>query len=112
MTDLLKSKEQQDEKQVKEAEREEKQLALDYEATFSTPHGERVFSDLMGYSKFFGEPMTGNSWTYYNLGMRGMGQRILNMRHMAAFEETRKRYVEQEMAELKASQEEKTDGSK
>jgi len=75
----------------KEEARQERQLALDYEATFNTPHGERVFNDIIAQCMVFAEIMTGNSWTYHNTGKRAIGLWIMEKRYMANFEMTKEK---------------------
>ena len=77
-------KESEVEKKVREArvEAERVRLAMDYEAVFSTPEGERVFEDLIKKSKFFINSFTGNSQGMFFQGQQSIGKYLLEMRDL------------------------------
>lgn len=52
------------------------QLLQDLRDTFETPHGKRVLADLMVFSQIDGEAFTGNSKTFYLLGLQAYGKRV------------------------------------
>lgn len=66
--------------QVKAAEKKEKykrdQFDEDMKFLLDTDQGKRVFWDYLGYCKILGECFTGNSETFYNLGMQNVGRKM------------------------------------
>ena len=53
------------------------QLVLSYKAMLNNPDGKRVLWDILSFCKVFQNSMTGNSWTYFNLGQASVGQYII-----------------------------------
>ena len=77
--DILGTKEKEAEAYKKNLH-EIRRLSVIYKRVFSTPEGKQVFKDLMELCMVFHSTMTGNSYTYYNEGMRKVGLHILKMR--------------------------------
>jgi hypothetical protein len=65
--------------QTKELERlsANKELLLSYKTMLQSPDGKRVLWDILSFCKVFQNAMTGNSWTYFNLGQASVGQYIM-----------------------------------
>ena len=55
------------------------QLALDMDAVLKTPAGFAILQWIIEQSFLFGEPMTGNSQTFYNLGRMSLGRDICKL---------------------------------
>ena len=54
-----------------------KQLLLAYKSLMKTPDGKKVLWDILEFCGVFQNAMTGNSWTYFNLGKGSVGQYIM-----------------------------------
>jgi hypothetical protein len=61
---------------------DEQRLADDYREVFSTPHGERVFEDLIKKTGVFSSSFTGNSRGMYLQGQQAVGLYLLKMRDL------------------------------
>ncbi len=66
------------------------QLAHDYDLTFTTEPGQRVWTDLMRRTHPFTNAFTGNSRTFHLLGEQAIGQHLLKMRAMVDYESIKK----------------------
>lgn len=84
MTDLSKLAEGLYIEEYSKAEKEEleklthnKELLLAYKSMLSSADGKRVLWDILSYCGVFQNAMTGNSWTYFNLGKASVGQYIM-----------------------------------
>lgn len=53
------------------------QLLEDYRMTFSTPHGRRVFADIIETGHQLSSTFTGNSWGYFYEGERNWVLRFM-----------------------------------
>ena len=68
--------------QKERARADELRLAQDYRDTFSTPHGERVFEDLVNKTGVFSNSFTGNSRGMFLQGRQAVGLYLLKMRDL------------------------------
>ena len=64
------------------ARADDQRLADDYNETFSTPPGERVFEDLIKKTGVFSSSFTGNSRGMFLQGQQAMGLYLLKMRDL------------------------------
>lgn len=76
MADILDTKlnDKLKEKQEKLKRREEN----DWKKLLSMPEFRRVVIWILGISGYFNDPMTGNSQTFYNVGMQNIARKILS----------------------------------
>jgi hypothetical protein len=90
MDDDFKSAEElryDEERAQKQQEREARLLARKYQSVFlSTDDGRDVLNDIISQSHLYGTLFTGNSKTYYLLGMREIAMLILNKLNLASFD--------------------------
>lgn len=66
----------------KRARADEQRLAKDYREVFSSPHGERVFEDLIKKTGVFSSSFTGNSRGMFLQGQQAVGLYLLKMRDL------------------------------
>lgn len=69
----------QDEKKVLEQKLKNEALILSYKSMLNSKDGKRVLWDILQMCGVFQLAMTGNSWTYFNEGKRGIGLYIMTM---------------------------------
>lgn len=60
----------------KDAEREKK-VEEAYKKILATEEGKAVIWDLLSYAGIYGDAFTGNSSTFYKLGLQRFGKRII-----------------------------------
>lgn len=58
---------------------DEHQLLEDYKRTFNSPHGMRVYKDIINRCGIFQTTFTGTSKTFFLEGERSIGLYLLNM---------------------------------
>ena len=54
-------------------------LKLSYKKLMTDPDGKVILWDILSYCGVFNNAMTGNSKTYFNLGMQSVGQYVMLM---------------------------------
>lgn len=70
--DYVKGREEELERLAKD-----EQLKRAYKSMLNNPDGKRVLWDILSLCGVFRNAMTGNSRTYFNLGMQSVGQYIM-----------------------------------
>jgi len=85
-SDILHEEVQQVQDEAKKKDLEFKNLLHDFEKTFSTESGKRIYRHLLERCHVFSTTFTGNSKTFFLEGERNIGLYLLAMREMATAE--------------------------
>jgi len=85
-SDLLAEEAEKANEAAKEQDRKLSRLVYVYREVFKTEAGREVIMDLLNQCHVFQSTMTGNSYTYYNEGMRKVGLYVLGMLDIPEFE--------------------------
>lgn len=64
-------------KQAKKDADRNKKVEEAYKKILATEEGKTVLWDLLSYAEIYGDAFTGNSTTFYKLGLQRVGKRII-----------------------------------